>query len=141
MRPDRVQPRLLVAGDDALDLGQEKGMRHADRQADVDFEAAMAWKHVDLDAALNDANRNGDLVQDRRGSRADPVVDRAKSGLDGLPDRAVLYHRQAFEFIEIPDQVGSDADRVRAGMGISGVGAGRVDLYHDAQRAFLAETH
>src|SRR3977135_2110549 len=111
MRPDRAQPRLLVAGDDALDLGQEKGMRHADGQADVDFEAAMAGKHVDLDTALYDADRNGDLVQDRRGPRADPVVDRAKSGLDRLSDRVVLYHLQAFELIEIPDQVGSDADR------------------------------
>ena len=139
MRPNRVQPGLRMPVDDALDMAEHKGMGHADGQADVDLEPAMAWQHIDLDAALDDADRDRDLVEDRRGASADSGVDRAESGLDCAADRIILLDRQALEFVQVADQLGGNADRVRTRMSVGGVCAWRVDLDDDAQCALLPE--
>src|SRR3954447_16903602 len=139
MRPDRRHARLRITSEHALDLHHHGRMGKAHGQADVDFDPTMAGQHVDLQAALDDARRHRDPVEDARGTRAETGVDSAAARLDGAPHRVVLFETHILERIEIANQVGCDPDRVRALMRVGRVRAGRVDLENQSQRALLAK--
>ena len=55
MGPHRRHAGLGVAREDAVECGQHLAVREPDRQPHVDLDPAIAWQHIDLDAAVNDA--------------------------------------------------------------------------------------
>ena len=71
--------RLRMAAQDRLDLAHQLRPRHLQRQADVDFQPAMAGQHVDLEAALDHAGRDGDAVEDVAGSLTERRVHRCRA--------------------------------------------------------------
>ncbi len=104
-----------------------------------DLQPAVAGQHVDLDAALDHADRHREAVEDGTAALAQRALD-GRHGCGNRPlDVVGLAHGQVLELVEVLDQVAGDLDGVLGDVRVGAMRAGRVDLEHEAQRALLAE--
>src|SRR5262249_21172000 len=103
---------LGVPRHDRLDLAHEACVRRAHGQADVDLKPAVAWQHVDLDAARNDPGRNRETVEDAAAACPECALDGGHRGGDRPPAVSRLCDGQPVEPVEVLDQVACDLNGV-----------------------------